>query len=111
MLTVECKVGRDGAAGIASDSLWPGRSGDGIPVGSRFSTPVQTGLGTHSYTMGAGSFPEAKRPERGVNHPTLLRAKVKEREELYLYSPSVPSWHIIRRPLHLPFTDDHRKYE
>jgi len=81
MLTVECKVGRD------SDSLWPGRSGDEIPVGSRFSAPVQTGLGTHSYTMGTGLFPEAKRPERGVNHPTLLRAKVKEIEELYLYSP------------------------
>jgi len=33
-------------------------SEDRIPVGARFSAPVQTGPGTHpaSYTMGAGSF-------------------------------------------------------
>jgi hypothetical protein len=85
MLTVEYKVGRDSADGTANDSLWPGRSGDGIPVRSRFSALVHTGLGAHSYTMGTGSFSEAKRPERGVNHPTLFRAEVKEREQLHLY--------------------------
>jgi len=53
-------------------------------VRSRFSAPVQTGLGAHSYTMGTGSFPEAKRPERGVSHPTLFRAEVKERRVISL---------------------------
>ena len=41
-----------------SDSLQAGWSGDRIPVGARFSIPVQTGPGTHpaSYTMGTGSL-------------------------------------------------------
>jgi len=39
-----------------------GRSGDRIPVGARFSAPVQTGPGAHpaSSTMGNGSFPGVK---------------------------------------------------
>jgi len=49
-----------------------------------FSTPVQTGPGAHSasYTMGTGSFPEVKRPERGVDYPRPSRAEDKERVEL-----------------------------
>ena len=41
------------------DSLRAGRSGKRIPVGVRFSAPVQTSPGAHpaSYTIGAGSFP------------------------------------------------------
>jgi hypothetical protein len=41
-----------------SDLLQAGRSGDRIPVGGRFSAPVQTGTGAHpaSYTMGTGSL-------------------------------------------------------
>jgi len=41
-----------------SDSLWAGRSGGRIPVGTRFSALVQTHLGAHptSYTMGIGSL-------------------------------------------------------
>jgi len=44
---------------IQFDWLWAGGSGDRIPVGARFSTPVQTGPGAHpaSCTMGTGSFP------------------------------------------------------
>ena len=41
-----------------SNWLWAGQSGDRIPVGARFSAPVQTGPGAHpaSCTMGTGSF-------------------------------------------------------
>jgi len=58
-------------------------------VGSRFSTPVQTGPGGQpaSCTMGTGSFPEVKQPGRGDDYPPLPNAEVKERVELYLYSP------------------------
>jgi len=44
--------------------------------------------------MGDGSFPGLKRPGYGVNHPPLSSAEVKERVELYLDSPSVPSWQV-----------------
>ena len=42
-----------------SDSLWAGWSGDRIPVGARFSAPIQTGPGAYpaSYTRGTGSLP------------------------------------------------------
>ena len=55
-----------------SDSLRAGRSGDRIPMGSRFSAPLQTGPGAHpaSYTMDTRSFPGVKRPGRGVYHPS-----------------------------------------
>jgi len=45
-----------------SDSLQAGWSGDRIPVGARFSVPIQTSPGAHpaSYAMGTGSFPEVK---------------------------------------------------
>jgi DNA-binding sugar fermentation-stimulating protein len=76
-----------------SDLLWAGPSGDRIPVGARFSAPVQTDPGAHpaSYTMDTGSFPGVKRPGRGVDHPPPSSAEVKERVELYLYSSSGPS--------------------
>jgi len=53
-------------------------------MGARFSLPVQTGPGAHpaSYTMGTGSFPGVKRPERGVDQPQPSNAEVKERVEL-----------------------------
>jgi len=40
-----------------------------------------------SYTIGTGFFPGVKRPRRGVNHPPPSSTKVKERVELYVYSP------------------------
>jgi hypothetical protein len=54
-----------------SDSLRAGRSGDRIPVGTRFTAPIQTSSEAHpaSCTMGAGSFPGVKRPGRGADHP------------------------------------------
>jgi hypothetical protein len=67
-----------------SDSLRGGQSGDRIPVGERFSTPIQTGPRAHptSYTMSTGSFPGVKQPGRGVDHPPPSSAEVKERVEL-----------------------------
>jgi len=73
-----------------------GRSGDPIPVGARFSAPIQTGPGAHpaSYTMGTGSSLGATRPGRGVDHLPPSSAKVKERVELYPYSNPGPSCHV-----------------
>jgi hypothetical protein len=66
-------------------------------VGARFSALVQTGPGAHpaSYTMGTGSFPGVKRPGRGVDNPPPSSAEVKERVELFLYSPTGPSRHVL----------------
>jgi len=59
--------------------------------------PVQTGPGVHPAfcTMGTGSLPGIKWPWRGVDHPTPSSAEVKERVELYHYSPSGPSWPVL----------------
>jgi hypothetical protein len=72
-------VGWDSTVGTAA-----GWSGDRIPVGTRFSAPVQTGPGAYpaSYTMGTGSV-----PGWGVDHPPPSSAEVKERVELYLFLP------------------------
>ena len=45
---------------IFNDSLGVGRLGDQIPVGERFSAPVQNGPVAHSAycTVGTGSLPE-----------------------------------------------------
>ena len=48
------------------------------------------------------SFLEVKRPGRGLDHQPPSSAEVKERVELYLYSPSGPSWPVLGRTL--PFT-------
>jgi len=47
------------------------------------------------YTMGTGSFTEVKRPVRGVDHQPTSSAKVKDRVEQYLYSPSGLSWSVL----------------
>ena len=73
-----------------SDSLWPGRPGDWLPVGvARFLVPFLTGPGAHpaSYTMCTGSFPGVKQQGRGIYHPPPSSAEVKERVGLNLYSP------------------------
>jgi len=63
-------------------------------VGARVFVSVQIGPGAHpaSYTMDTGSFPGVKRPGRGIDHPPPSRAEVEGRVELYIYSPSGPSW-------------------
>jgi hypothetical protein len=75
--------GPDSVVGIAhrsymtyNDWLRAGRSGDRIPVGTRFSAPVQTGPRAHpaSCTMGTRSFPGVN-SGRGVTlipHPLLV---------------------------------------
>jgi hypothetical protein len=84
---------------LYSDLLRAGRSGDRIPVGVRFSAPVQTGPGAYpaSCTMGTG----VKRPGHGVDHPPPTSAEVEERVELYLYSPCGLSW-LVGWTLALP---------
>jgi len=66
-------------------------------VEARFSAPVQIGPEAHpvSYTLGTGSFPRVKWPGPGVDPPPQSCAEVKERVELYLYSPSEPSWPVL----------------
>jgi hypothetical protein len=56
---------------------------------------VKTGSGAHpaSYPMGiTGPFHGGKRPGREAAHSPPSSAEVKERVELYLHSPSTPSW-------------------
>jgi hypothetical protein len=64
--------GPGSVVGIAT-TLRVGRFGDQIPVGARFSAPVQTGPGAHpvSCSMGTGSFPWVK-GGRGVTLTTNL---------------------------------------
>jgi len=45
--------------------------------------------------MGTWSFLGVKRPGRGVDHPPPYSAEVKERVEVYLFSPSGPSWPVL----------------
>ena len=100
-------MGRDGLVGIAT-TLRAGRSRDRIPVGARFSAPVQTGPGAHpaSCTMGTGYFggEGVKRPGRGADHPPQSKCRVLERVGLYLCSPSGLSWRVIGRTFTFTFT-------
>ena len=75
-----------------------GLDGPGIEsLGVRFPAPVQTGPGAHpaSYTKGTWSFPGVRRLRSGIDHPLPFNAKIKERAELYLYSPSGPLWPLL----------------
>jgi hypothetical protein len=70
---VGCRPGS--VVGIATGYGLDGPA-DRIPVGARFSAPVQSGPWAHSasYTMGSGSFPGEK-SGRGVTltpHPLLV---------------------------------------
>ena len=70
-------LGRDGSVGIATEPS-AGQSGDIIPVGVRFSAPVQTDPGAHpaSYTMGTRFFPEGKAAGAWHCPPTPSSAEV-----------------------------------
>jgi hypothetical protein len=92
---------RDSTVSIATRGL----SGTGIESRwkARFSAPLQIGPGAHPafYTMRTRAFPGVKQPARGVDHPLPSSAEVKERLELYLYSPSGPSWPQVGLYLYL----------
>jgi hypothetical protein len=88
--------GQDSVVGIANRY---GPDGPGIESrwGARSYAPVHTDPGAHpaSSTVGTGSFLGVKRPRCGADHPLLSSAEVKDRAELYLYSPSGPSWPVL----------------
>jgi len=62
-----------------------------------FSHPPRPALVAHpaSYAMGTRFFSGLKQLGRGVDHPPPYSAKIKERVELYLYSPSEPLWPVL----------------
>jgi len=64
---------------------------------ARFPARVQTVPGAHpaSYTMGTGSFTVVLSTGRDVEHPPQSSTEVKEKVELYMYSPSEPSWPVL----------------
>ena len=96
-------MGRDSSVGVATRYRLDGR-GIGSRWGATFSTSVPTSPGAHpsSYTMSTWSFPGVKRPGRGVDHPPPSSAEVEGRVELYICSPSGPSWPVLGRSLPLP---------
>jgi len=87
-------------------SLWAGRSGDRIPMGGGggeiFCTCPNRPWGPPSllYNEYRVSFTGVKQPGRG-DHPRPSSTEVKERVELYLYSPSRPSWLVLEWTLPL----------
>ena len=85
-----------GSGSRYNDSLLAGRSGDRIPAGAIFSAPVHRALRPTQPPIQwvPGLFPGLKRPGRGVDHPPH-RAEVKKKVELYLCSPSRPSWPVV----------------
>jgi hypothetical protein len=101
METAQCSVPcyviirRDSSVGIAT-RYWL----DGPGIESRwrqdFPYPSRPTLGPTQLSVQwvPGLFPAVKRPGRGVDHPPPFSAEVKERVQLYLYSPSGPSWPV-----------------
>ena len=90
-ILVKFRTTRQGLGSSVGIATFFGMGGPGgrIPVKARFSAPVQTGPGAHpaSYTKGTVFFLGVKRPGRGVDQIPPSSADVKERVELYLYSP------------------------
>jgi hypothetical protein len=90
-------TGRNNAVGIAirydldDPGIEPGGGGRNSP---HLSIPSQ-GPTLLPTKWGTGSFPELKRPGRSLDQPHPSSAEVKERVQLYLYSTSVPSCHVI----------------
>jgi hypothetical protein len=104
--TVQCNIigGRHSSVGIATRY---GMDGSGIEsrCGRDFPHPSRPAPGPiHSPVQwGTGSFPGVKRPGRGTDHPPPSKRRGHERVELYLYSPSGPSWPVIGRTFTLQY--------
>jgi len=90
--------GRDSSVGVATrygmggPGLNPGGGGGEIFPTRPYRPWGPPNLLYNGYRI---SFPGVKRPGRGVDHSPLTRAEVKERVQLYLYSPSGPSWPVL----------------
>jgi len=61
-----------------------------------------------SYAMGTGSFPDIKRPGRGVDHPPHLAPRLKKEYSYTSTPPNGPSWPVIGWTLPLPLPSSHR---
>ena len=97
-------AGRDSSDGIETCY---GLDGAGIEsLRERFSAPLQTGPGvlSASFAMRTGLFRGGKAARASRWPPTQSSTQLKERLDLYSYSPSAPSWPILVRnlPLTLP---------
>jgi len=94
-------VGRDSVVGMATRYRL---NGPGIEFrwGREFSHPSNRPWGhPASYTIGTRSFPGVEQEGHGVDYPTTSSSEVKERVELYVYSPSGPSWSALWWTLNL----------
>ena len=89
-------VGRDSSVGIATRY---GLDGPGIESlwGRDFSHPSRPTLGPTQPPVKwvPGLSQGVKRPGRGADQPPPSKFRGQERVELYLYSPSGPSWPVI----------------
>jgi len=90
-------VGRNSSVCVAT-MLRAWRSGDRFPVETRFPHPLRPSL--RPTQPPRKWLPDlsrrVNRPGRGVYHPTPSNAEVKERVELYRYSPSGASWSVLK---------------
>jgi hypothetical protein len=81
-------VGLHSSVGIATHN---GLDGLGIEsrLGRDLPHPSRPAPVAHpaSHIMGTGIFPSVKQPGRGIVHPPSSSAEVKERVELYVFSP------------------------
>ena len=81
-------------------------------MGARYSTPVQNDPGAYpaSYTMGMGSFPGAKRPGCGIDHPPHL-AQILKKEYSYTSTPLMGLRGLFQGDLYLYlYTSYHNSY-
>ena len=98
-------VGRDISVGIAA-LLRAGRSWDRIPVVGEIShtRPDRPWSPPSPLYNVYRVFPWGRRPVRGVDHPSPSSVEVKERVQLYLYSPFEPSRPVLWWTLPLPWS-------
>ena len=98
--SLQCSnVGRDSVVGKANRYGLDDRgsnTGGGEMIRTRPHRPCGSPSVLHSrYHV---SFRVVMRPGRGFNHPLTPSTKVKERVDVYLYSPSESSWRTLDLP-------------